>query len=125
MARRRIPSLAGAVAGLAAGGVAATLYAAHCTDDSPLFVATWYTLAIAALAAARRACRPRFRALVAQSTYGRALAPLGLATPYIPSRNSPELQVPTPPRRKAYAMRHVVHPDAARLMLPWAGMTML
>jgi len=46
------PSLAGAVAGLAAGGVAATLYAAHCTDDSPLFVATWYTLAIAALAAA-------------------------------------------------------------------------
>jgi hypothetical protein len=45
------PSLAGAVAGLAAGGVAATLYAAHCTDDSPLFVATWYTLAITALAA--------------------------------------------------------------------------
>jgi hypothetical protein len=22
-------------------------YAAHCFDDSPLFVATWYTLAIA------------------------------------------------------------------------------
>jgi hypothetical protein len=41
--------LAGAVAGLAAGGIAATLYAAHCTDDSPLFVATWYTLAIAIL----------------------------------------------------------------------------
>lgn len=43
------PSLAGAVAGLLAGGVAATFYAAHCTDDSPLFVATWYTLAIGAL----------------------------------------------------------------------------
>jgi hypothetical protein len=43
------PALAGAVAGLAAGGLAATLYAAHCTDDSPLFVATWYTLAIAFL----------------------------------------------------------------------------
>ena len=43
------PALAGAVAGLAAGGIAATLYAAHCTDDSPLFVATWYTLAIAIL----------------------------------------------------------------------------
>ncbi len=40
------PRLAGAVAGLAAGGIAATLYAAHCTDDSPLFVATWYTMAI-------------------------------------------------------------------------------
>lgn len=44
------PRLAGAVAGLAAGGIAATFYAAHCTDDSPLFVATWYTLAIAILA---------------------------------------------------------------------------
>jgi hypothetical protein len=45
------PQLAGAVAGLAAGGIAATLYAAHCTDDSPLFVATWYTTAIAMLTA--------------------------------------------------------------------------
>jgi hypothetical protein len=44
------PVLAGAVAGLAAGGLAATFYAAHCTDDSPFFVATWYTIAIAALA---------------------------------------------------------------------------
>jgi hypothetical protein len=44
------PALAGAVAGLAAGGLAATFYAAHCTDDSPLFVAVWYTLAIALLA---------------------------------------------------------------------------
>jgi hypothetical protein len=46
------PALAGAVAGLAAGGIAATLYAAHCTDDSPLFVATWYMLAIAILTGA-------------------------------------------------------------------------
>lgn len=44
------PMLAGAVAGLLAGGIAATFYAAHCTDDSPLFVATWYTIAIAGLA---------------------------------------------------------------------------
>jgi hypothetical protein len=44
------PQLAGAVAGLAAGGIAATLYAAHCTDDSPLFVATWYSIAILTLA---------------------------------------------------------------------------
>ena len=39
------PAVAGAVAGLVSAGVAATLYASHCTDDSPLFVATWYTLA--------------------------------------------------------------------------------
>lgn len=43
------PTLTGAVAGVLAGGLAAVFYAAHCTDDSPLFVATWYTLAIAAL----------------------------------------------------------------------------
>jgi len=39
------PALAGALAGLLSAGLAATLYAAHCNDDSPLFVATWYTLA--------------------------------------------------------------------------------
>jgi hypothetical protein len=44
------PRLAGALAGLAAGGIAATFYAAHCTDDSPFFVATWYTIAVAVLA---------------------------------------------------------------------------
>lgn len=44
------PALAGAMAGVSAGALAATFYAAHCVDDSPLFVATWYTLAIAALA---------------------------------------------------------------------------
>lgn len=43
------PGLAGVIAGLVAGGIAATFYAAHCTDDSPLFVATWYPLAIAML----------------------------------------------------------------------------
>jgi hypothetical protein len=41
------PAVAGAIAGLLSAGLAATLYAAHCTDDSPLFVATWYTLATA------------------------------------------------------------------------------
>jgi hypothetical protein len=44
------PRLAGALAGLAAGGVAALFYASTCTDDSPLFVATWYTLAIGLVA---------------------------------------------------------------------------
>jgi hypothetical protein len=40
------PGLAGAIAGLAASGLAATFYATNCTDDSPLFVVTWYPLAI-------------------------------------------------------------------------------
>lgn len=44
------PGLAGFCAGLLAGGIAATLYAANCTDDSPLFVATWYPIAIGVLA---------------------------------------------------------------------------
>ncbi|MCA1443663.1 DUF1109 family protein [Ensifer sp. IC4062] len=44
------PTLAGAIAGLAAGGIAATFYASHCTDDSPLFVVTWYTIAVGVLA---------------------------------------------------------------------------
>lgn len=42
----RNESLAGAIAGIAAGGIGATIYVAHCPDDSPLFVAAWYTLAI-------------------------------------------------------------------------------
>jgi hypothetical protein len=45
------PAVAGAVAGLIAGGLSAAFYAAHCPDDSPLFVATWYTLGIAMLTA--------------------------------------------------------------------------
>jgi hypothetical protein len=44
------PGSAGAIAGLLAGGIAATIYVVHCVDDSPLFVATWYTTAIACLA---------------------------------------------------------------------------
>ena len=46
------PRLAGAVAGSLAGGIAATFYAAHCIDDSPLFIAVWYTMAIALLSLA-------------------------------------------------------------------------
>ena len=41
------PMLLGALAGLMSAGLGATLYASHCADDSPLFVATWYTLAAA------------------------------------------------------------------------------
>ena len=45
------PGLAGALAGLSAGGIAAAIYAWHCPDDSPLFVATWYTIAISMVTA--------------------------------------------------------------------------
>jgi hypothetical protein len=45
------PAVAGGVAGLLSAGLAATLYASHCTDDSPLFVATWYTIATALVTA--------------------------------------------------------------------------
>jgi len=44
------PALAGAVAGLAAAGIAATFYATHCRNDSPLFLAAWYVLATAFVA---------------------------------------------------------------------------
>lgn len=39
------PGMAGAVAGLAASGIASAVYAWHCQDDSPLFLATWYGVA--------------------------------------------------------------------------------
>jgi hypothetical protein len=42
----RSPALAGAAAGVLAGCLSAALYATHCPDDSPLFVAVWYTLAV-------------------------------------------------------------------------------
>jgi hypothetical protein len=45
------PGLTGAIAGLAASGIAATFYAANCTDDSPLFVMTWYSIATLIVAA--------------------------------------------------------------------------
>jgi hypothetical protein len=41
------PALAGAAAGLLSGALSATLYISHCPDDSPIFVAAWFTLAIA------------------------------------------------------------------------------
>jgi hypothetical protein len=45
------PTVAGAVGGLLTAGIAATLYASHCTDDSPLFVATWYPIGFVLMAA--------------------------------------------------------------------------
>ena len=40
------PVAAGEAVGRLAAAIAATMYALHCIDDSPLFVATWYSLAM-------------------------------------------------------------------------------
>jgi hypothetical protein len=53
------PAIAGAIAGMMSAGLAATLYASHCTDDSPLFVITWYSIATAAVAAIGALAGPR------------------------------------------------------------------
>ncbi|MFC3695491.1 NrsF family protein [Chenggangzhangella methanolivorans] len=46
------PALTGAAAGLLAGAMAAMVYATSCPDDSPLFVAIWYMIAIGLVTAA-------------------------------------------------------------------------
>jgi hypothetical protein len=46
------PARAGAMAGLMSAGLAGTLYALHCPDDSPLFVGLWYVLASGIVTAA-------------------------------------------------------------------------
>jgi hypothetical protein len=53
------PILAGAASGLLAGAVGATLYGLHCPDDSPLFVAAWYGLALVAISLAGAALGSR------------------------------------------------------------------
>lgn len=53
------PAALGAAAGLLAGTVGALFYAAHCVDDSPLFVAAWYSAAIALVTAAGAAAGAR------------------------------------------------------------------
>lgn len=42
------PGLTGAAAGFLSGALAATLYGLHCPEQAAAFVATWYTLGIAA-----------------------------------------------------------------------------
>jgi hypothetical protein len=58
----RHPGWTGALAGAAAAGLASFLYASHCPDDSPLFVATWYPLATLVCAAAGAWAGRRFLA---------------------------------------------------------------
>ncbi|MGO4173208.1 NrsF family protein [Bosea sp. TAF32] len=52
LARRGAPvdgALTGACAGLASAGLATVAYSLHCPDDAAPFLATWYTIAIAAV----------------------------------------------------------------------------
>ncbi|URW76703.1 DUF1109 domain-containing protein [Sphingomonas donggukensis] len=51
--------LTGAVAGLAAGACAATLYGLHCPEVSALFILVWYSLGILAAAAVGALIGPR------------------------------------------------------------------
>lgn len=53
------PRAAGFAAGLLAGSLGALGYALHCPEDSPAFVALWYTLGIALTGAAGAALGPR------------------------------------------------------------------
>lgn len=53
------PQIAGALVGMFAGAVAAAIYAVHCPDDSPLFLAAWYVLAIGLVTIAGALLGPR------------------------------------------------------------------
>jgi hypothetical protein len=53
------PTLTGAVAGLLAGGLGAAVYASYCPEDSAMFLATWYSLAIAIVSVAGAAIGSR------------------------------------------------------------------
>jgi hypothetical protein len=53
------PVRVGMVAGLAAASIAAFLYASNCPDDSPLFVASWYPLAMATVVLTGGLCGAR------------------------------------------------------------------
>lgn len=53
------PVLAGAAAGLFAGGVGATVYAFHCPELAPAFVGVWYVLGMAIPTALGAAIGPR------------------------------------------------------------------
>jgi hypothetical protein len=50
-----IPAQAGVAAGAMAAGLGSALYALHCPDDSPLFLAIFYGMAAAAIILAGRA----------------------------------------------------------------------
>lgn len=54
------PAAAGAAAGLVSGAIAASFYAAHCIDDSPMFLAIWYVIGIGLVTALGAVIGSRF-----------------------------------------------------------------
>jgi hypothetical protein len=52
-------TLAGAAAGLLAGGIGATVYGLYCQETTAMFVATWYTLGLAGCAGIGALLGPR------------------------------------------------------------------
>lgn len=54
------PRRAGLLAGLAAGGLAAAIYALHCDEDAPSFYVLWYGAGIALSGAIGRVLGPRW-----------------------------------------------------------------
>lgn len=52
--------LAGALAGLMGGAIGAAAYVLHCPDDSPFFLATWYSIAVAIVTLIGAIWGPRF-----------------------------------------------------------------
>ena len=52
-------ALAGAAAGVLAGGIGATIYGLYCQETTAMFVATWYTLGLAACAGIGALVGPR------------------------------------------------------------------
>jgi hypothetical protein len=54
------PAIAGAIGGLLSAGIGATLYASHCPDDSPLFVAAWYSVGFVLMTAVGALLGSRF-----------------------------------------------------------------
>ena len=57
------------MAGAAAAGVGALVYASSCPDDSPLFVATWYPLATLICMGVGAVAGRRFLGLVKRERY--------------------------------------------------------
>ena len=53
------PGQAGAIAGLAVGGLATALYSLQCTEDNPIFFVLWYGTAIGIVVAAGAAAGQR------------------------------------------------------------------
>ncbi|WP_375691094.1 NrsF family protein [Pseudooceanicola sp. LIPI14-2-Ac024] len=54
------PRLGGALAGLAAGGIACAIYSTFCVEDTPMFYAAWYSLGICLAAGTGALAGPRF-----------------------------------------------------------------